>query len=188
MSDRSERSGVSVREVMDQDLDAIHAIYSYHVRHGLGSFEEVPPTLEEMTRRCAGTREAGLPYLVAVFDNVVVGYAYAGFFHPRSAYRFCLEDSVYVSHDAHGRGVGSALLAELLERCEQGPWRQMIALIGDSDNQGSIALHKRFGFTHQGVIEACGFKFGRWVDAVIMQRPLNEGNTTLPEQDHQSLS
>ncbi|MFC0337505.1 phosphinothricin acetyltransferase [Kushneria avicenniae] len=181
MSDRSERSGVSVREVMDQDLAAIHAIYSHHVRHGLGSFEEVPPTLEEMTRRCAGTREAGLPYLVATLDDAVVGYAYAGFFRPRSAFRFCLEDSVYVSHEAHGRGVGSALLGELLTRCEAGPWRQMTALIGDSGNAGSIALHQRFGFTHQGVIEACGFKFGRWVDTVIMQRALNEGSDSLPD-------
>ncbi|WP_445620303.1 GNAT family N-acetyltransferase [Kushneria sp. Sum13] len=181
MSDRPEKPGVTVREVMDQDLAAIHAIYDHHVRHGLGSFEEVPPTLEEMTRRCTATREAGLPYLVATLEDEVVGYAYAGFFHPRSAYRFCLEDSVYVSHAAHGRGVGSALLSELLTRCEAGPWRQMIALVGDSDNQGSIALHRRFGFTHQGVIEACGFKFGRWVDAVIMQRALNEGDTTLPD-------
>ncbi|WP_456268726.1 N-acetyltransferase family protein [Kushneria sp. AK178] len=181
MSDRPEKSGVSVRNVQDQDLAAIHAIYSHHVRHGLGSFEEVPPTLEEMTRRCADIVEAGLPWLVAVIDDTVVGYAYAGFFRPRSAFRFCLEDSVYVSVDAHGRGVGSALLNELLTRCEAGPWRQMTALIGDSGNLGSIALHQRFGFTHQGVIEACGFKFGRWVDTVIMQRALNEGDTTLPE-------
>ncbi len=181
MSDRAPPTRVTVRDVCEQDLVAIHAIYSHHVHHGLGSFEEVPPTLEEMTCRCAAIREAGLPWLVATLDGEVVGYAYAGFFRPRSAFRFCLEDSVYVSHQAHGRGVGSALLSELLTRCEKGPWRQMTALIGDSDNQGSIALHKRFGFEHQGVIEACGFKFGRWVDVVIMQRALNAGSTTLPE-------
>lgn len=172
---------VQIRDVANSDLAAIHAIYSHHVAFGLGSFEEVAPSLEEMTRRCTAICSQGLPYLVATLDEQVVGYAYAGFFHPRSAYRFCLEDSVYVGHDAHGKGVGSALLGELIHRCEAGPWRQLIALVGDSDNAGSIALHRRFGFEHKGVIEACGFKFGRWVDVVMMQRALGDGGDRLPE-------
>lgn len=175
-----QRSGVEVRPVERSDMAAIHAIYAWHVENGLGSFEEVAPSQTDMQARAEAIVGDELPYLVATIEEAVVGYAYAGFFHPRSAYRFCLEDSVYVSRHAHGRGVGSALLAALIERCEAGPWRQLVALVGDRDNAGSIALHERFGFTRCGVLEGVGFKFDRWVDVVVMQRPLGAGHRAPP--------
>jgi len=121
-----------------------------------------------------------LPYLVAEIDGQVVGYAYATQYRPRSAYRHSLEDSVYVREGFGGRGIGVALLAELIARCETGPWRQMIAVIGDSGNAPSIGLHRKLGFREAGLLTAVGFKFGRWVDSVLMQRPLGEGDRTLP--------
>lgn len=171
---------ITVRDARDDDMDAVHAIYAYHVLHGVASFEEVPPTLDEMIGRRAAILASGLPYLVAENEGVVVGYAYAGLFRPRIAYRYSLEDSVYVAADMGGRGIGRALLAELIARCETGPWRQMIAVIGDSGNAGSIGLHARMGFRHAGTLASTGFKFGRWIDTVMMQRPLGEGDASLP--------
>lgn len=171
---------ITVRDARYDDMDAVHAIYAHHVLHGTASFEEVPPTLDEMIGRRAAILASGLPYLVAESDGLVAGYAYAGLFRPRIAYRYSLEDSVYVAADMGGRGIGRALLAELIARCEAGPWRQMIAVIGDSGNAGSIGLHARMGFRHAGTLGSTGFKFGRWIDTVMMQRPLGEGDASLP--------
>src|SRR5262249_41459590 len=142
--------------------------------------EETPPGVSEMIARRASVLQQRLPYIVAERDGVVVGYAYASTFRPRPAYRFTVEDSIYVRHDLIGRGVGAALLAELIARCEAGGFRQMVAVIGDSDNLASIGLHERFGFVRTALAPSVGFKFGRWVDTVDMQRALGPGATTLP--------
>jgi len=162
------------------DLAEVHAIYSHHVLYGLASFEEVPPPVEELRVRRESVLALRLPYLVAEIDGRIAGYAYATLYRTRSAYRYSLEDSVYVRDGFAGRGIGHALLAELIERCSAGPWRQMIAVIGDSANAPSIELHRKLGFRPAGTLEAVGFKFGRWVDSVLMQRPLGEGNRSLP--------
>jgi phosphinothricin acetyltransferase len=161
-------------------MAAVQAIYARHVLHGLATFEEEPPTLEDMQQRLAAATRLGLPYLVAEGDDAILGYSYAAPYRPRPAYRYTIEDSVYVAQGLAGRGIGSALLGSLIERCETGPWRQMLAVIGDSGNGGSIALHRRLGFRQIGVLEAVGFKLGRWVDTVLMQRPLGEGAATHP--------
>jgi phosphinothricin acetyltransferase len=171
---------VVVRDAADSDLPAIHAIYSHHVRTGLGSFEETPPDLAEMARRRADVLTRRLPYLAAEIDGRLVGYAYAGPYRPRSAYRFSVEDSVYVAPDIHRRGVARALLAELIARCTALGYRQMIAVIGDSANRGSIGLHAAMGFREAGRLDAIGFKLGRWVDSVVMQRTLGPGSSSQP--------
>ncbi|WP_353191554.1 N-acetyltransferase family protein [Pandoraea pnomenusa] len=175
------RCACTVRPVRDADLPAITAIYAHHVRTGSASFEEIPPDEAEMRARCAKVLDTGLPYLVAEHDGKVLGYAYATHYRPRSAYRFTLEDSVYIAADATGQGVGRALLLTLIARCEGGPWRQLIANVGDSGNAASLALHRACGFEQAGTLKSVGFKFGRWVDTVLMQRALNAGDTTLPE-------
>lgn len=169
-----------VRDASDSDLAAIHAIYTHHVQNGLGSFEEIPPDLAEMARRRAEVLSRRLPYLAAEIDGRLVGYAYAGPYRPRSAYRFSVEDSVYVAPDIHRRGVARALLAELIERCTVLGYRQMIAVIGDSANRGSIGLHASMGFREAGRLHAIGFKLGRWVDSVLMQRTLGPGDSSQP--------
>jgi L-amino acid N-acyltransferase YncA len=174
------RSAILVRDARDTDMDAVTKIYAAHVLYGLASFEEVPPSLDEMTTRRAAVLQLGLPYLVAELDGRVVGYSYATFYRTRPAYRYTVEDSVYVEDGFHGRGVGTALLAELIARCERGPWRQMLAVIGDSGNAGSIALHRRMGFAPAGNLVSVGFKLGRWVDSVFMQRALGAGDSTKP--------
>jgi L-amino acid N-acyltransferase YncA len=171
---------VIVRDATGNDIAAVQHIYAHHVLTGTASFEEVPPDLVEMTARWAAVQRLGLPYLVAEHGGAVVGYAYAGAYRPRPAYRHTVEDSVYVASEHHGLGIGRALLAQLIERCEAGPWRQMIAVIGDSANAGSIGLHRRFGFRHTGTLQDVGFKFGRWLDSVIMQRALGAGATAPP--------
>ena len=133
-----------------------------------------------MAGRRASVLKAGLPYLAAEFGDTLVGYAYATAYRPRPAYRFTLEDSVYVAHGLDGRGIGRALLRALIERCERGPWRQMLAVIGNSDNAGSIALHRRLGFQPIGTLRSVGFKHGRWVDTVLMQRALADGDGSAP--------
>lgn len=172
--------GLLVRDSVDGDLPAIHAIYAHHVRHGLASFELEPPTPEELARRRAEQIARNLPWLVAERDGVVAGFAYAGPYRPRPAYRYSLENSVYVHPQAQRAGVGGALLGALITRCEALGTRQMIAIIGDSANHSSIRLHEKHGFVHAGLIRSAGFKHGRWVDTVIMQRPLGEGDATLP--------
>ena len=169
-----------VRDSAPGDLADIHAIYSHHVLHGLASFEEAPPAAGELRARRESFLALGLPYLVAEIDGNVVGYAYATLYRTRSAYRHSLEDSVYVRDGYARRGIGVALLRALIGRCEAGPWRQMVAVIGDSANEPSIALHRKLGFRVAGTLEAVGFKFGRWVDSVLMQRALGEGNRSLP--------
>jgi L-amino acid N-acyltransferase YncA len=174
------RPAILVRDATDTDMSAVTDIYAQHVLHGLASFEEVPPPLDEMKSRRAGVLKLGLPYLVAELDDRVVGYSYATFYRTRPAYRYTIEDSVYVADGMHGRGIGTALLAELIARCERGPWRQMLAVIGDSGNAGSIALHRRLGFTPVGHLRSVGFKLGRWVDSVFMQRSLGAGDSLKP--------
>lgn len=170
-----------MRDAADADLPAIQFIYAHHVLHGLASFEEVPPGVDELRTRMAAVRAAGLPYLVAEVDGAVAGYAYATLYRPRSAYRHTVEDSVYVAQGMAGRGIGAALLSALITRCEAGPWRQMMATIGQGDcNRGSIALHTRMGFTRIGALRSVGFKHGQWLDTVLMQRPLGVGDGTLP--------
>ena len=173
-------AAVAIREARADDFPAIQEIYAFHVSHGLGSFEEAVVDLAEMTRRWRDIRERGLPYLVAEADGRVLGYAYAGAFRPRSAYRYTVEDSIYVSPQAQRRRVGSRLLAALIERCTALGYRQMVAVIGDSGNLPSINLHLQQGFSQSALLGSVGYKFGRWVDLVIMQRPLGEGSATLP--------
>jgi phosphinothricin acetyltransferase len=169
-----------VRDARDEDLVAVHAIYRHHVLHGLASFEEEPPSVEELRRRHVAVLDQALPYLTAEIGGEIAGYCYAAPYRSRSAYRFTIEDSVYVDHRFAGRGIGTALLAALIARCEAGRWRQMIAVIGDSGNSASIALHRRLGFRAVGTLDAAGFKFGRWVDVVLMQRMLGAGGSAPP--------
>jgi L-amino acid N-acyltransferase YncA len=171
---------VLVRPAAPQDLASIQSIYAHHVLHGLASFEEEPPPLEEMRRRFEEVVGRGLPYLAAEEAGEMLGYAYAAPYRARSAYRYTLEDSVYVRDGRQGKGIGRALLGELLRACEALPYRQMIAVIGDSANLASIALHAGLGFVRCGSLRSSGFKFGRWVDTVLMQRPLGPGDGTKP--------
>lgn len=162
-------------------MPAIQAIYAHHVLHGLASFEEVAPSIEEMAARREAVLTQGYPYLVAEDAGEVLGYAYVTLYRTRSAYRYTVENSVYVRHDLVARGVGRALLAELIVRCERTSIRQMVAVIGDSGNAASIGLHAALGFEHIGVLPGVGFKFGRWVDSVLMQRAIGRGGETLPD-------
>ncbi|MGE0718793.1 MAG: N-acetyltransferase family protein [Alphaproteobacteria bacterium] len=180
MPDALAPASLLVRASTEADTSAIQAIYARHVLHGTASFEEVPPDAAEMARRRADVLTRGLPHLVAECRGRIVGYAYAGPYRPRPAYRFAVENSVYVAEGLGRRGVGSALLAPLIDLVAAGGWRQMIAVIGDSANEASIALHARHGFRHVGVLASVGFKHGRWLDSVIMQRPLGAGDTTVP--------
>ena len=169
-----------VREATVRDAAAIAAIYGHHVLHGLGTFEEVPPAVEEMAARMAAVQGRGLPYLVAETTEAVIGFSYATPFRLRAAYRYTVEDSVYVAPGEAGRGVGKALLAAVLERCAALGLRQVFAVIGDSGNAGSIGAHRAAGFAHRGVMPAAGFKHGRWVDIVLMQRALGPGGDAPP--------
>ena len=158
------RSAARVRAASEADMAAVRDIYAHYVVSSLATFEETPPTLEEMLTRRRASVELGLPYLVAEASGEIVGFAYAAAYRARPAYRFAIEDSVYVADGFSGRGIGSALLGELIARCERGPWRQMLAVVGDSANAGSIALHRRFGFELVGTLRSVGFKLGRWID------------------------
>ena len=173
-------ASILVRPSADADIPAIAGIYGHHVLHGLASFEEVAPAAEEMARRRADIVAKGFPYLVAEEAGQVVGYAYCSGYRPRSGYRFSVEDSIYVAPGRGGAGIGSLLLPRLVDAATALGARQMIAVIGDSANHGSISLHARFGFRHAGTLEAIGFKLGRWVDSVLMQRALGEGSSSLP--------
>ena len=159
-----------VRDSREDDMAQVQAIYAHHVLHGTASFEEQPPAVAEMLRRRADVLAHGLPYLVAESDGRLVGYSYATPYRARSAYRFSIENSVYVAPGLVRAGIGRALLVELIARCEAGGWRQMIAVIGDSRNAASIALHERVGFRMVGTLRNVGLKFGRWLDTVLMQR------------------
>ena len=174
------RTAVDVRDAREGDMRFVQEIYGHHVRHGLASFEEDAPSVSEMIRRREAVLTLGLPYLVAELDGRIVGYSYASLYRPRPAYRHTIEDSVYIRDGFAGNGIGRELLAELIKRCESGPWRQMLAVIGDSANAGSIGLHGSQGFRQIGKLDAVGFKFGRWVDSILMQRPLGKGGLALP--------
>jgi phosphinothricin acetyltransferase len=172
---------MQVRDAVPGDIPAITAIYAHHVQHGTGTFEEEPPAEADMAARVAKVQEEGFAWLVAEDEGgQILGYGYFAAFRPRSAYRFTAEDSVYVRDDIRGQGVGKALVAELLRRAEAKGIRQMVAVIGDSENVGSIGLHLSLGFRQAGVLKAVGMKFGRWVDVVQMQKALGEGEKTLP--------
>ena len=170
-----------VRPAEPADAEALAAIYGHHVLHGLGTFEITPPDAAWMEAKRRDLASYGLPFLVAEFDRRIAGYAYAGPFRPRAGYRFTVEDSVYVAPDMQGRGVGRAVLSAVLERCEALGLRQVIAVIGDAQNAGSIALHRALGFEDAGIGRSLGFKHGRWVDVVWMQKALNGGGASPPE-------
>lgn len=168
---------VEVRAAEEGDMAAICAIYRRHVLEGTASFETEPPDVAEMGRRRAGLVGQGYPYLVAEHDGAVIGYAYASAYRPRAAYRDTVENSVYLAAGLAGRGVGSRLLAALIAACEARGFRQMVAVVGDSGNAASIRLHERHGFRRVGTLRAVGNKHGRWLDTVLLQRPLGEGDT-----------
>lgn len=172
--------GVAIRAANDDDIAAVTRIYAHYVRHSTATFETEPPNVQEMLRRTTDITQRNLPYLVAERDGAVLGYAYAVPYRPRKAYRFTVEDSIYIHPECLGQGLGRALLPALIEACEQRGARQMIAVIGGSDNAASIRLHERLGFRHAGVLRAVGFKFGRWLDTILMQRSLGGGDTTVP--------
>jgi phosphinothricin acetyltransferase len=177
-----------VRDARDDDMPAVQAIYAHHVLHGTASFEEEPPPLAEMQRRRADVLGRGLPYLVAEIGGRVAGYSYATPYRARSAYRYSIENSVYVDQARHRGGIGRALLGELIARCERGDWRQMIAIIGGSGHAASIGLHAALGFRHVGTLQAVGLKFGRWHDTVLMQRPLGLGAGPTPSPSERSAA
>jgi phosphinothricin acetyltransferase len=180
IADLPRASTVAVRDAEERDMAQVQAIYAHYVLDGLATFEETAPSVEEMMSRRASVLAASLPYLVAEADGRIAGYSYATSYRPRPAYRYTIENSVYVANDLHARGVGTALLTALIARCEAGPWRQMIAVIGNSGNAGSIALHTKLNFQPVGTLSAVGFKFGRWVDTVLMQKALGPGSASLP--------
>jgi L-amino acid N-acyltransferase YncA len=170
----------TTRPSRDPDLPAITAIYAHHVLTGTGTFETVPPTLEEMTARRADVVAKGLPFLVTEDRGQVLGYAYCQWFKPRPAYRFSAEDSIYLHPDASGKGLGKELLAMLCARAEDAGVRKLIAVIGDSANLASIGVHRSLGFDPVGVLKSCGWKFGKWLDVVLMDKSLGEADLTAP--------
>jgi L-amino acid N-acyltransferase YncA len=172
-----------IRAAVSADLPAITEIYREAVLHGTATFELIPPDLAEMTRRFEALTVDGFPYLVAAQHGRVLGYAYVTLFRPRPAYRFTVENSIYLDVAAQRQGIGSRLLARLIAECETRPYRQIIAVIGDSENSGSISLHRNAGFNMIGVHPDVGFKFGRWLDTVMMQLPVNGGGETVPGDD-----
>jgi phosphinothricin acetyltransferase len=168
-------SSIVVRPSTEQDVAEITRIYGHYVLHSCATFETEAPDREKMARRRSGVLELGLPYLTAEADGRVVGFAYANAYRARAAYRFTVEDSIYIDAAEVGRGCGQKLLGAVIEECGKGPWRQMIAVIGDSENAASVGLHQRFGFRQVGTLTSVGFKLGRWVDTVLMQRGLGDG-------------
>jgi L-amino acid N-acyltransferase YncA len=173
-------SSVEIRPASEADLPFVTEIYTHAVLHGTATFELIPPDLAEMTRRFKALVDGGFPYLVAVLEDRVAGYAYAGPYRPRPAYRFTVENSVYLQPAIHRRGIGLQLMVRLIAECEARGYRQMIAVIGDSANAGSIGVHTKTGFQMIGTHPNVGLKFGRWLDTVMMQRSLGEGAATVP--------
>ncbi|TAH10856.1 MAG: N-acetyltransferase family protein [Curvibacter sp.] len=168
----------TIRPSSHADVGALTAIYAHHVLHGTGTFEITPPTEDDMAERRADVLSKGLPYLVLEDGSGVIGFAYCNWFKPRPAYRFSAEDSIYLAPAATGRGLGRLLLQELIAQAERAGVRKLIAVIGDSANQGSIGVHQSCGFQAVGVLSACGWKFDRWLDVVLMERFIGAGNTT----------
>ncbi|TFZ04296.1 GNAT family N-acetyltransferase [Ramlibacter rhizophilus] len=172
----------TIRPSREEDLTAITAIYAHHVLHGTGTFETTPPTEAEMAARRQDVLGKSLPYLVVEDEGQVLGFAYCQWFKPRPAYRYSAEDSIYMHPDARGRGLGRQLLAQLVAHAEDAGLRKLIAVIGDSGNAGSIGVHRALGFSDVGTVRACGWKFGRWLDIVMMERSLGEADGTPPAQ------
>lgn len=161
-------------------IPAIRDIYAHHVIHGTGSFETDPPDTHEMLTRLEKIRSLGLPWVVALQEDKIIGYCYLTRYRERYAYRYTLEDSIYIDPAAQRQGVGKALLRHVIDWAETQGYRQLIAIVGDSNNQGSLKVHQQVGFTEIGTLKDIGFKHGRWLDTVLMQRNLGEGNSTLP--------
>lgn len=176
----SSSSPLVIRPSLEGDISSIQQIYEHAVLHGTGTFETDVPDRAEMARRRTEVLSRSLPYLVAERDGQVLGYAYANYFRPRLAYRYFVEDSVYLAPTAQGQGVGRLLLAELIARCEAAGARQMVAVIGDSQNLGSIGVHRALGFEQTGLMKSAGWKFGKWLDVVLMQRQLGQGDSSSP--------
>ena len=172
---------MALRAATAADLPSIQAIYAHFVLHGTGTFEDVPPNLEQITERWRAGTGRGWPWLVAEDESGILGYATYSQFRDRIGYRFCAEDSIYVRDDVRGQGVGKALVTELIDVATAAGFRQMVAVIGDAENGGSIGVHASLGFRQAGVLRAVGFKFGRWLDAVYMQRALGAGSSDVPE-------
>lgn len=171
----------TIRPSRDTDVPTIAAIYAHHVLHGTGTFETTPPSEAEMAGRRADVLGKGLPWLVLEDDGVVLGYAYCQWFKPRPAYRFSAEDSIYLAPAAAGKGLGGQLLAALATQAESAGVRKLIAVIGDSANAGSVGVHRALGFTQVGILKSCGWKFGRWLDVVLMEKFIGQGDTSSPE-------
>ncbi|MBK6385712.1 MAG: N-acetyltransferase [Rhodoferax sp.] len=167
-----------IRPSRDEDIAAITAIYAHHVLNGTGTFEVDPPSVADMTSRRADVLSKGLPYIVAEEAGQVIGYAYCTWFKPRPAYRFSAEDSIYLAPGVHGKGIGRALLAELAAQAERVGIRKLIAVIGDSSNAGSVGVHRSLGFEHVGILKSCGWKFDQWLDVVLMEKALGQGDST----------
>jgi phosphinothricin acetyltransferase len=173
----------SIRDSEPGDVPAITAIYAHSVMTSVATFDEQPPSVEEMRQRRAEVLDAGLPFIVAVASSgQIFGYAYAAAFRRRTGYRYTLEDSIYVEPTATQRGLGTALLTALIERCAAAGYRQMVAVIADAERAASIRLHEKLGFKMVGVLPAVGFKFSRWIDVVLMQRALGPGGAATPQR------
>ncbi len=172
----------TVRPAGDGDLEVITEIYAHHVLNGAASFEEIPPDQDEIRRRQGAIRDRGLPYLIAEVDGALAGFAYAAPFRDRTAYRYAVEDSIYLSDRFQRRGIGALLLREIIDVCTEAGMRQMIAIIGDSANAASISLHARHDFRLAGTLPSVGYKFGRWIDTVIMVRPLGDSDARPPDR------
>jgi len=170
-----------IRPSLPEDIPSITAIYAHHVLHGTGTFEVTPPTTEDMRARREDVLSKGLPYLVAVDGDKVLGFAYCNWFKPRPAYRFSAEDSIYLAPEANGQGLGRLLLTELMAQAEKAGVRKLIAVIGDSANAASIGVHRSAGFEHVGTLKSCGWKFDRWLDVVMMDKALGFGERCAPQ-------
>ncbi len=171
---------INIRDALEQDMDAVQLIYGWHVEQGIASFEETPPDTAEITMRMKQLKDDGYPYRVAELGGIIRGYSYAGRYRPRPAYRYTVENSIYVDAQSTGMGIGGALLKDLIAECTRLGFRQMVAVIGDTGNIASINLHAVHGFENTGTLRSLGFKHGRWIDQVLMQLPLGEGDKTLP--------
>ncbi len=169
-----------IRPSRDEDLPSITEIYAHHVLHGTGTFETEPPSVGDMSTRRADVLSKGLPYLVAEHEGKITGFAYGNWFKPRPAYRYSVEDSIYMAPDVHRKGLGRALLAELLAQLEAADIRKVMAVIGDSANAGSVGVHRALGFNEVGRVASCGWKFGAWRDIVIMEKTLGLGDAQPP--------
>lgn len=174
------RATAVVRDACEADMESVSRICAHYVLNAHLTFEEVPPTPADFEKKRRAILSLGLPFLVAEREGSVLGFSYAGAYRPRPAYRYTVENSIYIAPDCRRQGLGTLLLDNLISRCEKGPFRQMIAVVGGTDNIASLELHSRFGFVHAGTLRAVGYKFGHWVDTVLLQRALSEGCSSDP--------